>query len=44
MSEHVHGEMDIAEQERTFDGFIKAGVILSGIVTFILIILAIFRV
>lgn len=41
MSTHVPGEMDITEQERTFHGFIKAGIILSGIVAVLLIFLAI---
>lgn len=40
MSNHVPGEMDITEQERTFHGFIKAGVIMSVIVTVVLIFLA----
>ena len=41
MGEHIHGEMNIAEQKKTFDGFIKAGVWLSVIVAVILIFLAI---
>lgn len=41
MSDYVHGEMDISDHERTFNGFIKAGMILSGVVAFLLIFLAI---
>lgn len=41
MAGHDHGKMNIAEQQKTFDGFIKAGVWLSVIVVIALIFLAI---
>lgn len=41
MSGHEQGKMNITEQEKTFDGFIKAGIWLSVIVAFLLILLAI---
>lgn len=40
MSEHKHGEMDIREQEKTFDGFIKVGVWGGAISILILVFLA----
>lgn len=39
---HEGGVMDITEQERTFQGFLKAGVYLAVVVIVALIILAIF--
>lgn len=42
MSTFVPGEMDITEQKKTFDGFIKAGVRLGIFATFLLIVTAIF--
>lgn len=41
MSDHKHGEMDVAVQKKTFDGFIKTGVWTSVIVVVILVFLAI---
>ena len=26
MGEHIHGKMDVTEQEKTYAGFIKAGI------------------
>lgn len=40
MGEHKHGEMDITEQTKTFDGFIKVGVWGTIICILILIFLA----
>jgi hypothetical protein len=37
------GKMDITEQERTFEGFIRFWVILFGVAALILIFLAIFN-
>lgn len=39
--EYAHGSMDIAEQERTFDGFVRFWIYLFGIVAAVLIFLAI---
>ncbi|MEM7268128.1 MAG: aa3-type cytochrome c oxidase subunit IV [Pseudomonadota bacterium] len=41
MAKYKPGEMDVSEQEKTFDGFIKAGVWLSVITIVILVFLAI---
>jgi hypothetical protein len=41
-TEHKHGHMDINDQKRTFEGFIKFWIYLSGAVIAILIFLAIF--
>lgn len=43
MSEHKHGSMDISNQEKTFAGFIKGGIWLSGISIGVLVFLAIFN-
>jgi hypothetical protein len=43
MAEHKHGEMDITEQKRTFDGFLRFWAILFGVSAFILIFLALFN-
>ena len=43
MAEHTHGTMDTAEQERTFDGFIKWSIRVSVISIGILVFLAIFN-
>lgn len=40
MAEHKHGEMDIKDQEKTYEGFIKASTWVAGIVIFILIFMA----
>jgi hypothetical protein len=42
-SEHEHGHMDISEQKRTFEGFIKFWIYLFGGSIAILIFLAIFN-
>ena len=39
-----HGKMDIADQQKTFHGFIKTGIYLGVIVAIILVILMIFGV
>ena len=43
MAEHEHGKMDITEQEKTFEGFIRFWVYLFGASIAILIFLAIFN-
>ena len=43
MPEHEHGKMDITEQEKTFEWFIKLWIWLFGASAFILIFLAIFN-
>ena len=40
MAEHKHGEMDISEQEKTFEGFIRFSVWVGAISIGILIFLA----
>jgi hypothetical protein len=42
-TEHKHGTMDITEQKRTFEGFIKFWIYLAATVIAILIFLAIFN-
>ena len=42
MSDYKHGTMDITEQEKTFEGFIKAGTWLAVAVIAVLVFLAIF--
>lgn len=41
MADHTPGEMDISEQKRTFEGFIKYGIWLSVVVALLLVLLAI---
>ncbi len=43
MAEHKHGEMDITDQEKTFDGFVKASIWVAGISIFILLFMAVFN-
>lgn len=43
-SEYTPGQMDIAEQKRTFDGFIKFWIYAFGATAAVLIFLAIFAV
>lgn len=43
MADYKHGEMDITEQEKTFDGFIKVSIWVSVISLAVLIFLAIFN-
>jgi len=43
MSDHQHGKMDITDQEKTFEGFIKFWIVLFGVSAAILIFLAIFN-
>lgn len=43
MAEHKHGEMDITEQKRTFEGFMRFWVYLFGFSAFVLIFLALFN-
>lgn len=40
MADHKHGEMDITEQEKTFEGFIRFTVWTTAIVILVLIFLA----
>jgi cell division protein FtsL len=40
MAEHEHGKMDITEQEKTFEGFVKVIAITCVVVAIILIFLA----
>ncbi|PIP98154.1 MAG: aa3-type cytochrome c oxidase subunit IV [Rhodobacterales bacterium CG18_big_fil_WC_8_21_14_2_50_71_9] len=39
MAHHKHGEMDITEQQRTFDGFLRGAGIVIGVVVVILLLL-----
>jgi hypothetical protein len=43
MAEHKHGSMDVTEQEKTFDGFIRWSVRVAAVSIGILIFLAIFN-
>ncbi|EAQ04445.1 Aa3-type cytochrome c oxidase subunit IV [Pseudooceanicola batsensis HTCC2597] len=43
MAEHKHGEMDIEDQEKTFDGFVKMSTWVAVISIGILIFLALFN-
>jgi len=43
MAEHEHGEMDVSEQERTFDAFLKFWVYVFAAAIAILIFLALFN-
>ena len=43
MGEHKHGEMDITEQTKTFEGFIKASVWIVCVAIGILLFLAVFN-
>lgn len=43
MAEHEHGEMDVTEHERTFEGFLRFWVYLFGAALAILIFLALFN-
>lgn len=40
---HEHGKMDITEQEKTFEGFVKASTWVAGVAIGILVFLAIFN-
>ena len=42
MGEHIHGKMDVTEQEQTYSGFIKFTINLVLIVIAVLVFLAIF--
>ena len=41
-SDHKHGEMDITEQEKTFDGFVRWSINVSAVAILIVIGLALF--
>ncbi len=41
--EHVHGEMDVAEHQKTFEAFIRFWVLVFGVSALILIFLALFN-
>ena len=43
MAEYKHGSMDITEQEKTFDGFLRWSVRVAAVAIGILIFLAIFN-
>lgn len=43
MAEHEHGSMDVSDQEKTFDGFVKFTTYSVVIILFTLIFLAIFN-
>jgi hypothetical protein len=43
MAEHKHGSMDITEQEKTYDGFIRWSVRVAAVSIGILVFLAIFN-
>ncbi len=43
MADHKHGEMDISEQERAFDGFMKLSVRVAIISIAVLVFLAVFN-
>jgi hypothetical protein len=43
MADHKYGEMDISEQEKTFDGFVKASTYVAAAAIGVLIFLAIFN-
>ncbi len=43
MADHDHGKMDITEQEKTFEGFMKFWIWLFAVSAGILIFLAIFN-
>ncbi|GFE64841.1 aa3-type cytochrome c oxidase subunit IV [Litoreibacter roseus] len=43
MEEHKHGSMDIKEQEKTFEGFVKFTTYSVVAILFILIFLAVFN-
>lgn len=43
MSDHKHGEMDVTEQEKTFEGFVKVSIWVAGISIGVLLFLAVFN-
>lgn len=43
MAEHKHGSMDITEQEKTFEGFIKATIRVTVVCLLVLVFLAVFN-
>ena len=43
LADHNHGEMDITEQKRVFNGFIKFGAYVGLFSIFVLIFLALFN-
>ena len=43
MAEHKHGEMDITVQEKTFEGFIRATIIVICVSIFALLFMAVFN-
>lgn len=43
MADHKHGSMDTAEQERTFDGFMKFTIRVSIVCIAVLVFLAVFN-
>jgi len=43
LADHNHGEMDVTEQQRVFNGFIKFGIYVGLFSIFVLIFLALFN-
>jgi len=43
MADHKHGEMDITEQEKTFDGFVRFSTRTAVVIVVLLILLAMFN-
>lgn len=43
MAEHQHGSMDITEQEKTFDGFVRWSVRVAAFSIGVIIFLAVFN-
>jgi len=43
MGEHKHGSMDVTEQEKTFEGFIRVSIWVAGLSIGAVIFLAIFN-
>lgn len=43
MSDHKHGEMDISEQQKTFDGFIGLATKAVVAIVVVLVLLALFK-
>ncbi|MEM1003777.1 MAG: aa3-type cytochrome c oxidase subunit IV [Pseudomonadota bacterium] len=42
MAEHKHGDMDITDQAKTFDGFVKATIWIGAVLAFVALFLAVF--
>lgn len=44
MAEHKHGEMDVSDHEKTFDGFVRMTVRTTVVILLILILLALLNI